>query len=163
MIVLMQTSLGDIKLELYPQLAPKTVDNFVAYVRASHYDNTLFHRVIDEFMIQGGGFEPGMKEKDTRAPVENEADNSLQNEKYAIAMARTDAPHSATSQFFINVNDNHFLDFPGHDGWGYAVFGKVVEGQDTVDKIRAVRTGSVGFHGDVPLEDVLILKASVQE
>lgn len=139
--------------------APKTVDNFLSYVRSGFYNNTIFHRVIDGFMIQGGGFEPGMKQKKTNAPIENEANNGLSNETYSIAMARTPDPHSATAQFFINVNNNDFLDYPGQDGWGYCVFGKVTEGKDVVDRIRKVATGRAGMHADVPLEDVIIEKA----
>jgi len=152
---------GVITLELDAARAPKTVENFLAYVRDGHYDGTIFHRVIDGFMIQGGGFEPGMKQKPTRAPIENEAANGLKNERYTIAMARTQAPHSATAQFFINVADNDFLNHtaPTLQGWGYAVFGRVVQGEEVVDGIRAVRTGRRGLHDDVPLEDVVITKA----
>ena len=152
---------GAITLELDEQKAPKTVANFLAYVRKGHYDNTIFHRVIDGFMVQGGGFEPGMQQKPTDAPVENEANNGLKNDKYTVAMARTQAPHSATAQFFINVADNAFLNHtaPSAQGWGYAVFGKVVQGQDVVDRIKAVKTGRKGFHDDVPAQDVVIEKA----
>lgn len=163
MAVIFHTNFGDIKIDLYPDRAPKTVENFLNYVRSGHYDGTIFHRVINDFMIQGGGFEPGMKQKPTNAPIENEADNGLQNTRYSIAMARTSDPHSATAQFFINVNDNHFLDFPGQDGWGYAVFGEVVEGQDAVSAIKQVATGRSGMHGDVPKEDVIIEKAEEVE
>lgn len=163
MAVIFHTNFGDIKIDLYPDRAPKTVENFLNYVRSGHYDGTIFHRVINDFMIQGGGFEPGMKQKPTNAPIENEADNGLQNTRYSIAMARTSDPHSATAQFFINVNDNHFLDFPGQDGWGYAVFGEVVEGQDVVSAIKQVATGRSGMHGDVPKEDVIIEKAEEVE
>ena len=154
---------GDIVLELDDAKAPKSVANFLDYVRKGHYDRTVFHRVIDGFMIQGGGFEPGMTQKPTGAPIENEANNGLKNDNYTVAMARTSAPHSATAQFFINVKDNDFLNFtaPTAQGWGYAVFGKVVEGKDVVDKIRKVATGSRGGHGDVPKEDVVIEKAVV--
>ncbi|TSE18479.1 Peptidyl-prolyl cis-trans isomerase cyp18 [Tepidimonas alkaliphilus] len=154
---------GVITLELDAAKAPKTVENFLAYVRDGHYDGTIFHRVIDGFMIQGGGFEPGMKPKPTRAPIENEAANGLKNERYTIAMARTQAPHSATAQFFINVADNDFLNHtaPTLQGWGYAVFGRVVKGTEVVDAIRQVRTGRRGFHDDVPLEDVVITKAVI--
>lgn len=154
---------GVITLELDAAKAPKTVENFLAYVRAGHYDGTIFHRVIDGFMIQGGGFEPGMKQKPTRAPIENEAANGLKNERYTIAMARTQAPHSATAQFFINVADNDFLNHtsPTPQGWGYAVFGKVISGTEVVDAIRKVATGQRGFHDDVPVEDVVITKAIV--
>ena len=160
-MVVLHTSMGDIKLSLDAENAPATVANFLQYVRDGHYDNTVFHRVIDGFMVQGGGFEPGMKQKPTRGPVANEAGNGLKNAKYTVAMARTSDPHSATAQFFINVGDNAFLDYkgPSPQGWGYCVFGKVVEGTDVVDRIRAVQTGTSGFHQDVPREDVVILKA----
>lgn len=163
MAVIFHTNHGDIKIDLYPDRAPKTVENFLNYVRSGHYDGTIFHRVISNFMIQGGGFEPGMKQKPTNDPIENEADNGLQNTRYSIAMARTNDPHSATAQFFINVNDNYFLDFPGQDGWGYAVFGDVVEGQDVVNAIKQVATGRSGMHADVPKEDVIIEKAEEVE
>ncbi len=159
MAVALHTNLGTIKIELDAKNAPKTVENFLSYVRSGHYNNTIFHRVIDGFMIQGGGFEPGMNQKKTNAPVENEANNGLSNEKYSIAMARTSDPHSATAQFFINVNDNDFLDYPGQDGWGYCVFGEVTEGKDVVDQIKRVKTGRAGMHADVPVEDVVIEKA----
>ena len=160
-MVVLHTSMGDIKLALDAENAPATVANFLQYVRDGHYDNTVFHRVIDGFMIQGGGFEPGMKQKPTRGPVANEAGNGLKNTKYTVAMARTSDPHSATAQFFINVGDNAFLDYkgPSPQGWGYCVFGKVVEGMDVVDRIRAVQTGTSGFHQDVPRDDVVINKA----
>ncbi|MFV5214204.1 peptidylprolyl isomerase [Azonexus caeni] len=162
-MIKLTTNFGVISLELDAEKAPKTVENFIAYVEAGHYDNTVFHRVIKNFMIQGGGMEPGMKQKDTRAPIENEAANGLKNVRGSIAMARTSDPHSATAQFFINTVDNDFLDFkaPSGQGWGYCVFGQVVEGMDVVDKIRAVRTGNKGFHQDVPVEDVIIEKAEV--
>ena len=152
---------GVITLELDEAKAPKSVANFLQYVNAGHYNNTVFHRVIKNFMIQGGGFEPGMKQKPTQAPVTNEADNGLKNDKYTVAMARTSDPHSATAQFFINIKDNDFLNFsaPTASGWGYAVFGKVVAGTDVVDKIKAVKTGRKGRHDDVPVEDVVIVKA----
>ncbi|HOB66869.1 peptidylprolyl isomerase [Ottowia sp.] len=152
---------GVITLELDEAKAPKSVANFLAYVNAGHYDNTVFHRVIKNFMIQGGGFEPGMKQKPTQAPITNEADNGLKNAPYTVAMARTSDPHSATAQFFINTVDNDFLNFkaPSAQGWGYAVFGKVVSGQDVVDAIRAVPTTRKGFHDDVPRDDVVIEKA----
>jgi peptidyl-prolyl cis-trans isomerase B (cyclophilin B) len=152
---------GVITLELDEAKAPKSVANFLAYVKKGHYDNTIFHRVIPGFMVQGGGFEPGMQQKPTDAPVENEANNGLKNDNYTVAMARTQAPHSATAQFFINVADNAFLNHtaPSAQGWGYAVFGKVVGGQDVVDRIKAVKTGRRGFHDDVPNEDVVIDKA----
>ena len=152
---------GIITLELDQEKAPDSVANFLSYVKKGHYDNTIFHRVIPDFMVQGGGFEPGMKQKDTDAPIQNEAKNGLKNDKYTVAMARTGDPHSATAQFFINVADNGFLNHtaPSAQGWGYAVFGKVVKGQDVVDKIKAVATGNKGGHGDVPKEDVVIEKA----
>ncbi|MDT3736147.1 MAG: peptidylprolyl isomerase [Denitratisoma sp.] len=162
-MVKLHTNFGTIVLELDAARAPETVKNFLAYVEAGHYDNTIFHRVIDGFMIQGGGFEPGMNQKPTNAPIQNEAANGLKNDRYTIAMARTGDPHSATAQFFINVKDNAFLNHtaPSGQGWGYCVFGKVVEGMDVVDKIKGVKTGSKGFHQDVPVEDVIIQKAEV--
>ncbi|VTU28903.1 Peptidyl-prolyl cis-trans isomerase cyp18 [Variovorax sp. PBL-H6] len=155
---------GVITLELDQDKAPKTVENFLAYVTKGHYDNTVFHRVIPGFMVQGGGFEPGMSQKPTGAEIQNEANNGLKNDNYTVAMARTNAPHSATAQFFINVADNGFLNHtaPSAQGWGYAVFGKVVGGTEVVDKIKAVKTGRKGFHDDVPLEDVVIEKAVVK-
>ena len=152
---------GVITLELDQEKAPKSVENFLAYVNKGHYDNTIFHRVIPGFMVQGGGFEPGMSQKPTDAQIDNEANNGLKNNNYTVAMARTNAPHSATAQFFINIKDNDFLNFtaPTASGWGYAVFGKVVGGTDVVDKIKAVKTGRKGFHDDVPVEDVVIEKA----
>ena len=160
-MVELHTNKGVIRLRLDADKAPKSTENFLAYVRSGHFDGTIFHRVIDGFMIQGGGFEPGMKQKPTLAPIQNEANNGLKNERYTLAMARTSDPHSATAQFFINVADNAFLNHtaPSAQGWGYAVFGKVVEGQDVVDKIKGVKTGRKGFHDDVPQEDVVILKA----
>jgi peptidyl-prolyl cis-trans isomerase B (cyclophilin B) len=154
---------GVVTIELDEAKAPKTVANFLAYVKKGHYDNTIFHRVIDGFMVQGGGFEPGMNQKPTDAPVENEANNGLKNDNYTVAMARTQAPHSASAQFFINVADNAFLNHtaPTAQGWGYAVFGKVVGGKDVVDRIKGVKTGRKGFHDDVPAEDVVIEKAVV--
>jgi peptidyl-prolyl cis-trans isomerase B (cyclophilin B) len=154
-------NLGVITLELDQAKAPKSAANFLEYVNKGHYNNTIFHRVIPGFMIQCGGFEPGMKQKSTDKPIENEANNGLKNNHYTIAMARTSDPHSATAQFFINVADNGFLNHtaPSAQGWGYAVFGKVVAGMDVVDKIAAVKTGQSGFHGDVPKEDVVIEKA----
>jgi len=159
--VKLETSSGDIVLELNREKAPLTVDNFLAYVNDGFYNGTIFHRVIGNFMIQGGGFETGMKQKPTKAPVQNEANNGLKNDAYTIAMARTNDPHSATAQFFINVADNDFLNHtaPNPRGWGYAVFGKVVEGQDTIDAIKKVATGSKAGHQDVPNEDVVIIKA----
>ncbi len=163
MAVKLHTNLGTITLELDAEKAPETVRNFLAYAESGHYDNTVFHRVIDGFMIQGGGFEPGMKQKPTLEPIKNEADNGLKNLAGTVAMARTQAPHSATAQFFINVADNDFLNYrsPDTQGWGYCVFGKVTEGMDVVDKIRSVRTGSSGFHQDVPLEDVVIERTEI--
>src|SRR6266542_4062488 len=147
-MVLLHTNHGDIGIELDAANAPKTVENFLQYVRDGHYDNTLFHRVIENFMIQGGGMEPGLAQKRTRAPIANEAANGLKNKKYSVAMARTSEPHSASSQFFINAKDNDFLDYkgPSPQGWGYCVFGKVVTGQDIVDEIAKVPTGSSGLH-----------------
>jgi peptidyl-prolyl cis-trans isomerase B (cyclophilin B) len=161
--VLLKTNKGDITLTLDTAKAPKTVANFLAYVKSGHYDGTIFHRVIDNFMIQGGGMEPGMKQKPAQAEIENEANNGLKNVNGSVAMARTNEPHSASSQFFINVNDNDFLNHtaPTAQGWGYAVFGAVSDGMDVVNAIRKVKTGSSGFHQDVPTEDVLIEKASV--
>ncbi len=161
MAVLLTTNHGTIKLELDAEKAPKTVENFLNYVRSGHYDGTIFHRVIDGFMIQGGGFEPGMKQKATNDPVENEAKNGLKNEQYTVAMARTSAPHSASAQFFINVKNNSFLDYPGQDGWGYCVFGKVVEGTEVVDKIKSVKTTRSGMFADVPVDNVVIEKAEI--
>jgi peptidyl-prolyl cis-trans isomerase B (cyclophilin B) len=162
-MVKLHTSLGTITLELDETKAPDTVRNFLEYVNSGFYDNTIFHRVIDGFMVQGGGFEPGLKQKATREPIKNEATNGLSNSQYTVAMARTPNPHSASSQFFINVGNNDFLDHsaPTAQGWGYCVFGKVVEGQDVVDKIKKVATGSRGSHDDVPVEDVVIKKAEV--
>ncbi|WP_211451079.1 peptidylprolyl isomerase [Collimonas antrihumi] len=161
MAVLLTTNHGKIKIELDAEKAPKSVENFLAYVNAGHYNGTIFHRVIPGFMVQGGGFEPGMKQKPTNDPVENEAKNGLKNEPYTLAMARTSAPHSASAQFFINVKNNSFLDYPGQDGWGYCVFGKVVEGTDIVDKIENVKTTRTGMFADVPVDDVIIEKAEV--
>ncbi len=157
------TSMGSFTLQLDAAKAPKTVENFLQYVRDGHYTGTVFHRVIGNFMIQGGGFEKGMKQKPTRAPVENEANNGLKNEEYTVAMARTSDPHSASAQFFINVKNNSFLNFssPTSQGWGYAVFGKVTEGTDVVDAIKKVPTGNKGGHGDVPTTDVVIEKAEI--
>jgi len=160
-VIKLHTNHGTITLELDAEKAPKTVENFVAYVESGHYDNTIFHRVIDGFMIQGGGFASGMKQKPTRDNIENEAKNGLKNARGSIAMARTSEPHSASAQFFINLSDNGFLDYPGQDGWGYCVFGRVTDGMDVVDKIKAVKTGRSGFHQDVPVEDVIIERAEV--
>jgi peptidyl-prolyl cis-trans isomerase B (cyclophilin B) len=158
----LQTNKGTIRLELDDAKAPLSTQNFLSYVDAGHYNGTVFHRVIPGFMIQGGGFEPGMKQKSTQASIQNEAGNGLKNDHYTVAMARTSAPHSATSQFFINATDNGFLNFTSESpqGWGYAVFGKVVSGQEVVDAIEKVRTGSRGGHGDVPVEDVVIISAT---
>lgn len=163
MAVKLHTNHGTITLELDADKAPESVRNFLAYVTAGHYDNTIFHRVIKGFMIQGGGFEPGMNQKPTREAIKNEADNGLRNVTGTIAMARTQAPHSATAQFFINVTDNDFLDFRSADaqGWGYCVFGRVSDGMDVVNAIRSVRTASSGFHQDVPVEDVVIERAEI--
>jgi cyclophilin family peptidyl-prolyl cis-trans isomerase len=162
--IALETSLGTVTLELYPDKAPDTVANFVQYVKAGHYDGTVFHRVIKGFMIQGGGYDPSYGQRPTRTPVKNEAGNGLKNVRGSVAMARTGDPHSATAQFFINHADNGFLDHPGRDGWGYAVFGKVTEGMDVVDKIAATPTGATPpFGRDVPLTAVLIRKATVLE
>jgi peptidyl-prolyl cis-trans isomerase A (cyclophilin A)/peptidyl-prolyl cis-trans isomerase B (cyclophilin B) len=155
--VSLKTSMGEIVLELYPDKAPKSVENFLQYVKKGQYKGTIFHRVIDGFMIQGGGFDKDMNQKPTGAPIENEAKNGLKNTAYTLAMARTSAPHSATAQFFINVKDNAFLDYPSRDGWGYAVFGKVIKGTDVVDKIKSVPTGP----GDVPTTPVVIESATI--
>ena len=162
-MVKLHTNHGVITLELDEKRAPQTVANFLQYVKDGHYANTVFHRVIDGFMIQGGGFEPGMRQKPTRAPIKNEADNELKNANLTIAMARTSDPHSASAQFFINVADNSFLDHtaPTSQGWGYCVFGRVTGGADVVNKIKAVKTGSNGMHKDVPVADVVIEKAEV--
>jgi peptidyl-prolyl cis-trans isomerase B (cyclophilin B) len=161
--VRLHTNHGDIVLELDDENAPATVANFLQYVRDRHYDDTLFHRVIDGFMIQGGGFAPGMQQKKTRAPIAHEGANGLKNKRYTVAMARTGDPHSATAQFFINVGDNDFLDFksPGGNGWGYCVFGKVAEGEDVVDRIKGVPTARSGMHENVPTADVVIRSAEV--
>ena len=161
--VLIETPMGEMLVELWPDKAPETVANFLSYVDEEFYDGLIFHRVIKNFMIQGGGMEPGMNQKECKAPIENEAANGLKNKRGSIAMARTNDPHSATAQFFINVVDNDFLDFkaPMGQGWGYCVFGEVTEGLDVVDKIRAVATGNKGFHQDVPKEDVVIEKAEI--
>lgn len=157
------TNVGRIVLELNDAEAPKTAENFLSYVRAGHYDGTIFHRVINDFMVQGGGFTADMKQKPTQAPIQNEADNGLKNTEYTVAMARTGDPHSATAQFFINVSDNDFLNHTSKDmrGWGYAVFGRVTEGQDVVDRMKAVRTGTKGGHQDVPSETLVIESATV--
>jgi len=161
--VSLKTSQGDIVLELDPGTAPKTVANFLQYVKSGHYDGTIFHRVIKNFMIQGGGFDPKMQQKKTGAPIANEAAGGLKNDKYTVAMARTGDPHSATAQFFINTKDNDFLNFTAENeqGWGYAVFGKVVKGQDVVDKIAGVKTGRISAFEDVPVMPVIIEKATL--
>jgi peptidyl-prolyl cis-trans isomerase B (cyclophilin B) len=159
--VLLTTNKGNITIELDAEKAPKTVANFLDYVNKGHFTNTIFHRVIKDFMIQGGGFEPGMKQKPTDATVENEAKNGLKNDKYTVAMARTSAPHSASAQFFINTKNNDFLNYPGQDGWGYAVFGKVTQGTEIVDELNNVKTSRSGMHSDVPVEPIIIEKAEV--
>ena len=160
--VQMETSAGTLRIELDEANAPLCTANFLAYVNSGHYDGTVFHRVIKGFMLQGGGFEAGMKQKPTLAPIKNEANNGLKNKRYTLSMARTNDPHSATSQFFVNVADNAFLDFKAENasGWGYAVFGRVVAGTEVVSAIEKVQTGRKGFHDDVPLEDVVIIKAT---
>lgn len=162
-VVELDTNMGAIVIELNEEKAPKTVENFLNYVKSGHYDGTIFHRIIDGFMIQGGGMDAEMNEKATNAPVENEADNGLRNDKGTIAMARTQDPHSATSQFFINVKDNDFLNHSGKNmqGWGYTVFGKVTSGMDVIDKMRGVPTGRFGMHADVPNEPVVINSATI--
>lgn len=162
-MVILHTTIGEIHLELDAEKAPKSVENFLNYVKSGHYDGTIFHRVINGFMIQGGGFTSSMDQKPANAPIENEANNGLKNEQYTIAMARTNEPHSASAQFFINVANNDFLNFrsPTPQGWGYAVFGKVISGTEVVDKIKGVKTGTKGWHNDVPLDDVIITKATV--
>ena len=164
-MITLHTNFGDIKIQLNEEKAPETSANFLQYCRDGFYDNTLFHRVIDGFMIQGGGMESGLREKASRAPIKNEANNGLSNKVGTLAMARTMEPHSASSQFFINVNNNTFLDFRSEslDGWGYCVFGEVVEGMDIVNKIKGVSTGSYGMHQDVPLEDVVITGTTIEE
>lgn len=164
-MVTFHTNHGDIVIKTFDDKAPVTVENFLTYCREGFYNNTIFHRVINGFMIQGGGFEPGMEQKNTKAPIKNEANNGLKNTRGTLAMARTNDPHSATAQFFINVADNDFLNFRSErsDGWGYCVFAEVVEGMDVVDKIKGVSTGRSGFHQDVPREDVVIEKVTVSE
>ncbi|MBC3766745.1 peptidylprolyl isomerase [Neptunicella marina] len=164
-MVKLHTNYGVITLSMLTDKAPKTVENFLGYAKEGFYDNTIFHRVINGFMIQGGGFEPGMEQKPTKDPVENEADNGVANNRGTVAMARTNDPHSATCQFFINLTDNSFLNFRGQtpDGWGYCVFAEVTDGMDVVDKIKAVSTGSHGFHQDVPVEDVVIQKVELED
>ncbi len=162
-MVVLQTNFGEIKVNLFSEEAPATVENFLNYAKSGFYDGTIFHRIIDGFMVQGGGFTQGMEQKSVQAPIQNEANNGLSNKIGTLAMARTPDPHSATAQFFINVNDNDFLNFSSEtsQGWGYCVFGEVVEGMDIVNKIKSVATGSAGFHQDVPLEDVIIEKVTV--
>lgn len=160
-MIKLHTNHGIITLQLDAEKAPLSTKNFIDYVSSGFYDGTIFHRVMDNFMIQGGGFEPGMKQKPTQAPVKNEAANGLKNVKYSIAMARTSDPHSATAQFFINVSNNDFLDYPGQDGWGYTVFGMVTSGTEVIDAIKKVKTGNSGFHQNVPKEDVIITKAEL--
>nr|WP_264755631.1 peptidylprolyl isomerase [Psychrobacter sp. Marseille-P5312] len=162
-VVQLDTNMGAIVIELNEEKAPKTVENFLNYVKSGHYDGTIFHRIIDGFMIQGGGMDAEMNEKATNAPIENEADNGLKNDKGTIAMARTQDPHSATSQFFINVKDNDFLNHSGKNmqGWGYTVFGKVTSGMDVIDKMRGVPTGRFGMHADVPKEPIVINSATI--
>ncbi|NMG46859.1 peptidyl-prolyl cis-trans isomerase [Azoarcus communis] len=162
-MVELRTNQGDIKVELYADKAPKSVANFTQYIKDGHYTGTVFHRVIDGFMIQGGGFDAQMQQKSTRPPIENEAKNGLKNVPGTLAMARTSDPHSASSQFFINLAPNTFLDYPSRDGWGYAVFGKVVSGMDVVEKIAKVRTGNAGFHQNVPVEPIIIESARILE
>lgn len=164
-MVTFHTNHGDIVIKTFAEQAPVTVENFLTYCRDGFYNNTVFHRVINGFMIQGGGFEPGMKQKTTKAPIKNEANNGLKNKRGTLAMARTMDPHSATAQFFINVVDNDFLDFRSEDanGWGYCVFGEVIEGMDVVDQIKVVKTGRNGMHQDVPVEDVIIEQVTVSE
>lgn len=161
MQVTLTTNHGEIKIRLFDEKAPNTVANFLQYVESGFYDNTIFHRVIDGFMVQGGGFEPGMEQKEPQDPIKNEANNGLSNKRGTLAMARTNDPHSATAQFFINIKDNDFLDFQAENmhGWGYCVFAEVIEGMDVVDAIKGVKTGSAGFHQDVPVEDVVLESA----
>lgn len=164
-MIKLHTNFGVIGIEVDTVNTPKTAQNFIDYVQSGHYDGTIFHRIIDGFMVQGGGFLPGMQQKETKAPIENEAKQGvaagLRNTVGTLAMARTSDPHSASAQFFINVSNNDFLDYPGQDGWGYAVFGKVVEGMDVVEKIKSVPTGRNGFHRDVPVQDVVIERAEI--
>jgi peptidyl-prolyl cis-trans isomerase A (cyclophilin A)/peptidyl-prolyl cis-trans isomerase B (cyclophilin B) len=159
--VTLKTNMGDIVLELYPEKAPKTVANFLKYAKSGHFNGTIFHRVINNFMIQGGGFDKDMNQKPTGSTVQNEANNGLKNEAYTVAMARTSDPHSASAQFFINVKDNRFLDYPGQDGWGYTVFGKVIKGMDVVDKVKSVETTNRGMHQNVPVQPVVIESATI--
>ena len=162
-MITLKTSMGDIVIELDHEKAPKSCENFEQYVRDGHYDGTIFHRVINNFMIQGGGFTPDMTQKATRDTIENEAANGLSNVTGSIAMARTMAPHSASAQFFINLKDNGFMDHPGQDGWGYCVFGKVTAGMDVVERIKVVETGNAAGHSDVPVDPIVIEKAEISE
>ena len=162
-MIILQTNMGDIHLTLDTEKAPISAKNFIDYVEDGFFDNTIFHRVIPNFMVQGGGMTEDMQQKPTKANIENEAKNGLKNSKYTVAMARTAAPHSASSQFFINVADNQFLDCPGQDGWGYCVFGEVVEGKEVVDKMQKVETLNLGGHADVPADPIIIEKAYIQE
>ena len=159
--VLLKTNMGEIVLELYPEKAPKTVENFLQYVKSGHYSGTIFHRVIESFMIQGGGFDQDMNQKPTKAPIENEAKNGLKNDTYTLAMARTSNPHSASAQFFINTNNNAGLDYPSRDGWGYCVFGKVIKGMDVVDKIKLVPVADRGINQNVPIKPIVIESAAL--
>ncbi len=161
-MVILETNMGNIHINLFTDKTPITSKNFTDYIQQDFYNGTIFHRVIDDFMIQCGGFDENMQQKLTNANIENEAKNGLQNKAYTVAMARTNAPHSASSQFFINVADNHFLDYPGQDGWGYCVFGEVIEGQNVVDKIKKVATGSLAGHSDVPQDQITIKKAYIK-
>ncbi|WP_100642911.1 peptidylprolyl isomerase [Alteromonas facilis] len=164
-MITLHTTLGDITLQLFADKAPKTVANFIEYAKSGFFDNTLFHRVIPNFMVQGGGMTPDMEQKDTQAPIENEANNGVKNTRGSVAMARTNDPHSATAQFFINLVDNDFLDFRNEtmNGWGYCVFGEVTEGMDIVDKMSGVKTGNHGYHADVPVEPILIESVTITE
>ena len=162
-MVILVTNMGEIHINVDADKAPITAKNFIDYVKDGFFDGTIFHRVIPNFMIQGGGMTEDMQQKPTKAPIENEAKNGLKNSKYSVAMARTMSPHSASSQFFINVTDNQFLDFPGQDGWGYCVFGEVIAGQDVVDKIQSVETLNLGSHADVPAKPIIITKAFIQD
>jgi cyclophilin family peptidyl-prolyl cis-trans isomerase len=159
--VTLTTSMGNVVMELYPEKAPKTVENFLKYVKSGHYSGTIFHRVIPDFMVQGGGFDKDMKQKPTGSTVENEAKNGLKNEAYTVAMARTSDPHSASAQFFINVKENSFLNYPGRDGWGYTVFGKIIQGTEVIDKMKSVDTTNSGMHRNVPTKPIVIESASI--
>jgi cyclophilin family peptidyl-prolyl cis-trans isomerase len=159
--VTLKTSMGNVVMELYPDKAPKTVENFLKYVKSGHYSGTIFHRVIPDFMVQGGGFDKDMKQKPTTGTVENEAKNGLKNDAYSVAMARTSDPHSASAQFFINVKENGFLNYPGRDGWGYTVFGKVIQGTEVINKMKSVETTTSGMHQNVPIKPIVIESASI--